>query len=527
MKKITSLALLLLSYTGVTVAQFLDSSFNSVGYNINTNGGLVENMVFQPDGKIVCAVDYYSSCTCDWNLYTARYLSNGVIDSGFGINGKAKIYTSGYDNWCKSIALQSDGKIVAGGYGVYTSVLCPPPNNLVVARFTASGQPDVTFGTNGLVNAFGIFPYSQLYGSEVYRVHVTSSGKILISGNCKVGSVSNGCRRGFVARLNTNGTLDNTFGSGGYMLLNNPGNIYLSQYGDMTLDALGNIYVTELDVTPTWGMATRIYKLSSSGLLESSFGNGGAITCNFAPYYGYPTRGKFRNDGKFVLSGKLTDSTNHGSTAFVALIDPDGSQSSSYVTGMRIFYFPGYNSIMNDVKILPDNKVIYTGYYASSMANCFPFVGCLNADGSYDLTFANGDSLVAYTNLGYGTVPYCLQYQSDNKVVIAGFNSPGYMFLLRMLPYWALPTSILQTEKDLGVSDAVYPNPFQQEINFSFSINKNHTVHLLNTIGEVLFEANGSSEGLRIDASHLPKGIYFARVTDEKNNSVTKKIVKM
>jgi uncharacterized repeat protein (TIGR03803 family) len=105
-----------------------------------------------------------------------------------------------------------------------------------------------------------------------------------------------------------------------------------------------------------------------------------------------------------------------------------------------------------------------------------------------------------------------------NFVGSNGANPTGG-FILADLPVGMIPVS--------EESFAVYPNPVAFEIYFTFNNGDSKTVELVNAVGEVMFHLVISSTEMKVDASLLPKGIYFATVIDERNNTVTKKIVKM
>ncbi|MEO8019422.1 MAG: Calx-beta domain-containing protein [Pseudomonadota bacterium] len=105
-------------------------------------------LVLQPDGKIVAAGVTVTSVgsVADGDFAVVRYLADGSLDAGFGTGGKASTTVGGKADFGYGVALQTDGKLViAGRVGIDGG--SDPDFGLV--RFTATGAVDTTFGTGG------------------------------------------------------------------------------------------------------------------------------------------------------------------------------------------------------------------------------------------------------------------------------------------------------------------------------------------------------------------------------------------
>src|SRR5205814_6580715 len=133
--------------------------FNSDGSLDTTfgNGGMVTtdffgneddafSILIQPDGKIV-AVGSANDPATFYDFAAARYLSNGTIDTPFGVAGKVST-DFGDQNFdrARSAALQADGKIVAAGFAISQN---GGVQNFAVARYTSNGVLDTTFSRDG------------------------------------------------------------------------------------------------------------------------------------------------------------------------------------------------------------------------------------------------------------------------------------------------------------------------------------------------------------------------------------------
>ncbi|MBC7524599.1 MAG: hypothetical protein H7239_09200, partial [Flavobacterium sp.] len=90
----------------------LDTAFGVGGKVQDANSYLISSMVQQNDGKTVC----YSFDINSTNVVIERYNTNGSLDTTYGTNGKVSTSLAMYTYTYQSIAIQTDGKIIAVGY---------------------------------------------------------------------------------------------------------------------------------------------------------------------------------------------------------------------------------------------------------------------------------------------------------------------------------------------------------------------------------------------------------------------------
>lgn len=147
------------------------------------------------DGKIIVAG---SASLDDFGL--ARYNPDGSLDSAFGIEGKVITDLGSFRDAIADIAIQKDGKIVALGAS---------ENDMAMARYNSDGSLDTEFGNQGII--ITDFAENQLI-DVASGIAIRSDGKIILTG-----TVNNG--RGIaLARLNIDGSFDDTFGSEGKLI---------------------------------------------------------------------------------------------------------------------------------------------------------------------------------------------------------------------------------------------------------------------------------------------------------------------
>lgn len=132
---------------------------------------------------------------------SARYNSNGTLDSGFGTGGITLTSVGGGDDEARAVAIQPDGRIVAAGHWQNGSNY-----DFALARFNADGSLDTSFGTGGkLTTAIGS-------SSEYARaVVVQADGRIVAAGFSNIAGTDDFA----LVRYNSDGTLDTSFGVGG------------------------------------------------------------------------------------------------------------------------------------------------------------------------------------------------------------------------------------------------------------------------------------------------------------------------
>jgi uncharacterized delta-60 repeat protein len=260
----------------------IDTSFGADGvihYDMAARAALQ-----QSDGKLVVAGYLNPACLGCWDddadviyagMALARFDTVGVIDVGFGVAG-ATTLDSLID--LRGLVEQPDGKLLVVGSAWPRGI---PPLAMTVHRLTRDGELDPTFGNAGVVTiAFvrGDGAQSDAYGAAIA---LQSDGKIVVAGTanfqCCIWTDSTGDLA--LARLNPDGSLDETFGSGGRVLYDHGASETIDQGGlviepDGTIVVAGHRSIVETGETglPTYGLLARF---TADGLIDSSFGQQG------------------------------------------------------------------------------------------------------------------------------------------------------------------------------------------------------------------------------------------------------------
>jgi uncharacterized delta-60 repeat protein len=202
----------------------LDNQFGKSGITmLDFNGGIdyASDMLIQPDGKIVMAGYTNALIGKPYSFIVSRVLSDGSIDTSFNKIGYAitPIGDDHNDAYCYSVGIQDDGKIVTVGTSSFGYTIM----DNILLRYNTDGSLDSTFGKNGIV-------INDLNTIDSWSTDVAfqPDKKIVVSGFYREGFDQNI----IIYRFNNNGSLDLSFGKGGYS------NLDLGAYDDAALSAV-------------------------------------------------------------------------------------------------------------------------------------------------------------------------------------------------------------------------------------------------------------------------------------------------
>jgi uncharacterized delta-60 repeat protein len=182
-----------------------DTSFGSGGVSITSTTGIGQHAGhrIQSDGRIVMAGT--DAAGGRWRV--RRYLADGSLDTSFGSGGSAQSFTTSATTHAM-VALALDGdEILGGGQATLPAQGNKTWTGPVVVRWTADGALDASFGSGGVVRLSS--------GTQVNALALQPDGKVLAAGYVAVKSGKTTQQGWFLARLNANGSLDGSFGSGG------------------------------------------------------------------------------------------------------------------------------------------------------------------------------------------------------------------------------------------------------------------------------------------------------------------------
>lgn len=286
----------------------LDTTFGTGGKVQTDLGGddWIFALALQKDGKILAAGITGSPVSHDFAL--VRYKADGSLDTTFGTGGKVKTDFSGREDRPAAVAVQKDGKILVAGVSSPSSAP-NSPQQMALARYTAAGKPDTTFGTGGkTLLALG-------GKSAATTLKVLSTGKILVGGGLFQGT--SGGYNFLLVRLNANGTLDSTFGTGG-KATTDFGGLTDGIHG-MAVLSNGQIVAGGEANATSFGSGDGVFALArytANGQLDTTFGTGGKVTTQLGDRGSRGTSLAVQANGRIVLGGHVFSTNPAQGTAF-------------------------------------------------------------------------------------------------------------------------------------------------------------------------------------------------------------------
>lgn len=223
--------------------------------------------------------------------------------------------------------------------------------------------------------------------SKIFSTTLQPDGKIIISGNFKT---YNGVERNRIARLNADGSLDNTF---------NPGTGTNSGISSTTLQPDGKIIIVGPFSNYNGIKINTIARLNTNGGLDNTFNPGTGVG-------GWIMATVLQTDDKIIIGGDF-NTYNGTHRNRIARLNTDGSLDTTFNPGT------GANNSIKAFALQPDGKILIGGLFTSYNGIERNHIARLNADGSLDNTFNIG------TGVDIGNV-LTIAVQNDDKVVIGG-----------------------------------------------------------------------------------------------------------
>jgi len=402
----------------------LDNTFNTgTGFD-----NPVMAVAVQSDGKIIIGgnCDVFDGTNCGKLI---RLNADGSVDTNFNIG-------SGADNIVRAIEIQADGKLLIGGSFTQMNTTIVTS----VARLLANGNVDNTFDTDHQIDG------------DIYKIAVQADQRILIGGSFSCGTNANPYYG--LIRLNSNGALDTTLINSGE----------LASIMDIDLQPDGKIIIST-DYYSTGAPGTTkvgVARLNANGSVDQSFGETISTEAN---NLGGPTvfASALRSNGKIVCGGDFTqlgaiNRLNLASLDANGLIDgavpndfgtgldasacsvrvqtdnkiivcgafqhfngvaasrivrlfPDGTRDTSFGTGSS------FNGYVRYCLLQPDGKILAFGDFTQFNGITRKGMARINPDGSLDEAFNAGS--------GFAWLPYYygVALQEDGKILI---SATGY-----------------------------------------------------------------------------------------------------
>jgi uncharacterized delta-60 repeat protein len=382
-----------------------------------------------PDGKIYGAG--FVNQGGDQAMAVARIDATGALDKTFGTNGfaVANAAVGGKTaELARSVAIQSDGKIVIGGpieHDTKATGDAAKDTDAAVARFDNTGKLDTTFGKGGI--AIIDFGTGKATSATAY-VGDTSWGlgvagdRVVVFGS-KLAAGADRVDTDFVlAALNKDGVLDTTFGTGGMVTVDSKGN-GVDNPRNLIVQSDGKIVATGYSRDGDGVVSPVLIRTSATGQLDSAFGTNGLATAKVLP--GVAESYSLSQQGdKYVLAGYGRGAdANEKVDLIVYRFTGAGQWDSTFGTnGITRIDIAKEDDRARTMTVLPDQRILAVGSGKQTAANIDGMLVLLSKDGAPVTDFGTGGNLISDLG-GPADAWYGVAVSSDKKsVIVAGYK---------------------------------------------------------------------------------------------------------
>jgi uncharacterized delta-60 repeat protein len=322
----------------------LDTTFNGTGKvttAVRTDIDRAYALAIQPDQKIVVVGSSRANTNDDFAI--VRYNTDGSLDTTFNGTGIVTTPIGPLDDEAHAVAIQSDSKIVVGGWGKTAA-----NRDLALARFNPDGTPDTTFSSDGKV----LVPIGT-GNDEIAAIDLQTDGKIVVSGVATDGSQHDM----LIARFNTDGSLDSGFGTGGAVRI---------AFG--AGDDFGRGVVVQPDgkiVAGGYARIGQVYefalaRVNDDGTTDTTFAGGTGKTTTAIGDTAQGFSLVRRTGGRFVIAGFTRIASNDDFA--VARYNSDGTLDTLFGgTGFVVTPIGAGSDKANAVAVQSDKKILAAG----------------------------------------------------------------------------------------------------------------------------------------------------------------------
>jgi len=462
---ITTITVIALAVTTFAQTGSIDTTFDP---GIGANSSVWASSL-QSDGKIIIG-GFFVTYNGTTRNRIARLNVDGTLDGSFNTG-------TGASSFVLTISIQSDGKIIIGGF--FTTYNGIARNR--IARLNVDGTLDASF--NQGTGADGV----------VRNTSIQSDGKIIIGGDFES---YNGIARNRIARLNVDGTLDDSF---------DPGTGADNTVLTTSIQSDGKIIIGGQFTTYNGIAGNQIARLNTDGSLDGTFDPGSG-----ADERVWTT--SIQSDGKIIIGGFFTTYDGIARNR-IARLNTDGTLDETFNPGA------GTDFEIQTSSIQSNGEIIIGGAFSSYNGIARSKIARLNVDGTLDMTFNPGTG--ADANVLTNSI------QSDGNIIIGGsfnfYNGTRRSMIARILGGTTTGLSSISN----STSIMVYPNPFSgQTTLLSDHFLKNATMTVYNVQGQVVKEIkNISGQTVTLFRDNLTSGLYFIQMTEENKFITADKLI--
>lgn len=447
-----------------------------------------------------------------------KYLANGTLDTSFGIGG---IMTGLYGE-------------INGNY-IYYIKKNPATLHQYLNRYNlADGTLDATFNSNE-------FPFlttdSQFYSSQYRHINFQANGKIVLCGYKTINAI----KYPFIARYDSLGNVDTTFGTNGYFTGTTAGEAW--QTKTQTDGKIVYINTT----TPAVGASTILNRININGTVDAAYGTAGSFDYTFTFAGNYIDKMLMQSDDKVLLCGSIVMDAAGASSVFSARVGTTGTLDFGRLDLQSPYSENGSMVMPNDTYLLTFGTTSNADYtlFTPSIQRIYlkaPIVSLIgdaypNGNFTNDLNMSTIDGITYTLNninlTALGAVKFRLDHDWKINWGTAASNpfptgsggmgvsdiaiptTGNYNITFNIANGAYSFTSTLGTKEQSFSKISIYPNPTTSKLNLQTPnesvIDK---VIITDVTGKTVLEQTKNAN--QIDVQNLSKGVYFLKAFSGK-----------
>ncbi len=479
---------LLLFFAGIfSIVSFaqdgsLDTSFGDGGVvvtDIDNSIDLVLNVVEQADQKLIVS-GIMTPDTNNFYPYLARFTANGTVDTSFGTNGFV-ISNSGFYDFKYLFIDNSQNIITAGPQG--------QSSTFVISRYLDNGNLDNTFANNGILP----IPNGNYVG-----MNLMEDGSFLLlkfSGSYEI----------TINHYLSNGNLDTNFGINGAAV----STFFVDPFGgvEIKIDGENNIFfLGKRDNNANTDII--LMKFNPDGYLDTNFADNGIATKNIDainPMNFSTASLEFTNDNKIVIAGSCgacIDIGNPVMQPYFIRYQNDGLPDPNFGNnGTVLPPISGFS--ISQVIMQPNQRMLVAGRLLDCFEGSIYAISRYFSGGTLDNSF-NGASL-EFDN--YKTI-----LQEDGKIVSVGntfwYNGLEDIVLVRH------NNDALSLPEFENQKATIYPNPSNGIFTIERELfSERESYQITDITGKMIAKGELAEKQTQIDLSAAQSGVYFLKTS--------------
>lgn len=381
-------------------AGIVETNFGPLNDSFVTNDFSFSDAALAPSGDILVAGSVTGLDGQQETAVIVRYLPSGAEDASFASGGVLTLPAPASFNlgssFTLSVTVQADNKILSLFVATDNA---GTQSEILLQRFDSNGQPDPTFGSDGHVAVN--FPAPPTFAASPNLVLAQPNGKILLAGSATPPFRSKLPAQTVLARYLSDGALDTTFGTGGFVskvAVGSPSAVALLSSGSiLAVNSIGQV----ADFAAPLALS-----LTTNGLTVIATKQTGAAA--------------FLSNGDYVITGTTGGPLGRRNLdAKITRFLPNGTVDPTFSSPAISFGANGRLVQSEPVSIGVDSqgRASIGGIFITPTNGIFG-VARVTSTGSLDTTFGTGGTVTTQVALE-GSV-FEILVQPDNKIVAIG-----------------------------------------------------------------------------------------------------------